>query len=357
MPACSSTVRARLKVLYIHPSPSSVRRAINICQSDLSSDIEEICLVNKVQWYEIRRRLRHCSECGLEYTWPSGTPKGTEDKFDLSFGEGYSELLSSLAKLTSVQALSFTDACYQPGFNMVSTQTVANWMDTVKVLPTSKERRAENKLYKSKTAITASPRFSFTDADVLQSLFQSPLGNRLRKLKLTEELPHGNRWQRCIVPSMLTHVELHVNTGWAYRNKWEELCFQVLHHSAPTLQSVNLAFQHNPSFKREHKADRSLEAVLQEIEFPALQRLELHSLEPKPGTFAPSVLMQNFDIKTFISERCSRLRQLLLVRLLPLSMTRPVRWEVFDEAMLDIEREVRAIGEPRHNIRELEIDP
>jgi len=48
LPACNSIMRKQLKTLYIHPGKGSIKRAIEICESNCAFDIEEICFINKV---------------------------------------------------------------------------------------------------------------------------------------------------------------------------------------------------------------------------------------------------------------------------------------------------------------------
>ena len=75
LPACNTMIQSRLKTLYVRPAPSAVKRAIEISQSELGSEIEEICFVNKVHWSVIRND--HNLVKDFAHNWPS---KARHDK-------------------------------------------------------------------------------------------------------------------------------------------------------------------------------------------------------------------------------------------------------------------------------------
>ena len=153
-PACTEIIRDKLKILYVHPSPSSVERAIGICKSDLSSEVEEICFVSKCVLWRCG-----CLDERAWRQWPSRnvTLRGRVDgQGACTFDQGYQELLSSLVELGCLQTVSFQESCDRPGFNMLSAQRMTNWLDTTAYRTgkfrgvVSKERKAENTLYAAK---------------------------------------------------------------------------------------------------------------------------------------------------------------------------------------------------------------
>lgn len=347
VPACSSTVRDRLKVLYIHPSPSSVRRAISLSQSDLGSDIEEISIVNRVLWPEIRRK----PDAGFQYTWPRGNSGNSGGNLSTGFAESYMQLLDALVNLTKLKALSFDNRIFQPkpGFNSISLQTVEDWAHTVKPILPSKELSAENKLYTSQPAASPQSRFKFTDVDALASLINR-FSNKLTKLKTNAELP-------CAQATMLhpgtlanlTHIELRINTGW-YKADWQLFSHHILQSAASNLRELKLHFNYNSAAERRRRIETSLAVVLEDLTFPALQSLELCALFH---------LVQEFDLGSFISERCDKLGVLRTtdVVALPLSYgaNHTGQLLLLDTVMLDIGWQVREVGEQDGKMREYRI--
>lgn len=344
MPACSSTVRDRLKVLYIHPSPSSVRRAIRISQSDLGSDIEEISIVNRVLWSEIRRK----PDAGFQYTWLRGSSRNIDGELYTDFAGAYKELLDSLVNLTKLKALSFDNRIFKakPGFNNISLQTVEDWARTVKPTLPSKQLSAENKLYTSQPAVNPQSRFKFTDVDVLASLINR-FSTKLTTLRTNAELPCA---QAAMLHSgtlaNLTRVELRINTGW-YKADWQVFSHHILQSAASNLRKLKLHFNYNSAAERRRRIETSLAVVLEGLTFPALQCLELYALFH---------LVQEFDLGSFILERCRELSVLRTtdVVALPLSYGAHHTGQLvlLDTVMLGIGWEVREADEQAEDARE-----
>lgn len=336
VPACSTTVRDRLKVLYIHPSPTSVQRAIKICQSDLGSEIEEICLVDKVFWLSIHRN----PEWGLQYTWPCGTFNMCGKTLNAGFDEAYKDLMDSLAALTKLQALSFDTSCNKPGFNINRNSLQRIEACAIKIRPTapSKELSAESKLYTSELPAPPQPRSKFADADALAAVINR-FSSKLAKLVITEELPLA---QAAMLQTgtlgNLTHVELYINTGW-YFSDWHLFCRHILQSAASNLQDLKLSFQYNPAAARQQRIETSLAVILEQLKFHALKRLELYASFP---------LVQDFNLKTFLSERCDKLEVLRTTNVVALPVVygpgHAGDMTLLDKVMLDIEREVSEVG-------------
>ncbi|KAM0714425.1 hypothetical protein Q7P37_010212 [Cladosporium fusiforme] len=343
---CSDALRARVKVLYIHPSPSSVRKAITICQSDLSSEIQEICFVSKIMWQIIRQREsagRRPQAIHLASSWPFLTaqqdkPSSQDECFPgATFSDAYSFLLSTLAGLPKVRAFSFTDTCDRPGFNMLPKTRIQEYAEAIQPVVLSKEKRAESKLYHHREPAPSDKLYRFMDADAVLSILSHP-EIQLTKLRVTDELPYADAiTNRCTIKGIrnsseysicqaklqhLTTIELHCNTGWD-RTSWQQTCHSILSLAAPNLQSLKLAFQHNAAVKRP-RADLGLLTILAGLEFPSLTHLELTALQPihrNRRHYRP--ICQDFDFVQFLTAHSAKLRTLHFSNVLFASATTP----------------------------------
>ena len=119
---CTEIMRDKLKVLYVHPCPRSVERAISICkQPDLSSEVEEICFLSKAPLWQDGLRIKlHQRQRALD------TPRDDVDRPVRTFDKSYQQLLSSLAELKCLQTVSFRESCDRLGLNILSAQHIAN---------------------------------------------------------------------------------------------------------------------------------------------------------------------------------------------------------------------------------------
>lgn len=337
-------IRTRLKTLYVHPGPGSVKRAIKICHSDLGSDIEEICFVNKVHWSVIRNDDKLVKD--FAHNWPSKATHEKMKELNPAFVTHYEEFLSSLASLPKVMALSFTDECDRPGFNMVAPRVVRDWVFDVKEhTPTiSREQKAIGKLYGNHSSFAqprSKVRYSFADLDAVISSMNR---RDFTTLRLTEELPFADaKTLSNITVGNLTHIELHIHLGW-YRSAWQQFCHELLRLAAPTLQHLKLAFRHNPAAVRRKRPEVSLAVVVQDVDFLKLQKLELCAVQlPAELPYAPQII----DFTRFLSQHCKKLELLRVERVLP-TLEYVVTGEDFvsmDDILLDLDRETKALDE------------
>ena len=190
LPACNTMIQSRLKTLYVRPAPSAVKRAIEISQSELGSEIEEICFVNKVHWSVIRND--HNLVKDFAHNWPSKARHDKMKELNPAYATHYDEFLSSLSSLLKITTLTFKDVCDKPGFNMVAPRVVRDWVFTVKEHVPSKEQKATRNLYGHRAGYfqhRSQLRFNFADLDAVVSRF--PRGN-FTSLQLCEELPFAN---------------------------------------------------------------------------------------------------------------------------------------------------------------------
>lgn len=338
---CTDTLRKRLRVLYVHPSASSLRKAIKICQSDLSSDIEEVCFVNKVMWHTIRQQEnagRHLEAIDIAATWPSSNSKQGKksDQSESShFAGAYSVLLSALADLPNIQSFSFTDTCDKPGFNMLPKSRIFEYAEALQPVVLSKEHQAENKLYRRRDPTPSYQRDGFTDTEAVLAIL-SHFRITFKHLRITDELPYAHdlsyRCTRChhhpafrscqSKLANLTSLELHCNTGWD-RTFWHDTCHDILSLAAPKLQRLKLAFQHNAAVRRV-RVEQSLQTLFTGLDFPKLTHLDLLALHPSPRNgrhYRP--ICQEFDLVDFLSTHTSTLQLLTISNILFSAPTSP----------------------------------
>ena len=348
---CTEVIRAKLKILYVHPSPSSVQRAISICKSDFSSEVEEICFVS--QCPKQHSQLPADQMKGVDFTWPSHKSQNGRLLMSdymrecrlggLAFSESYQELFSSLAGLGRLQAFSFQESCDRPGLNMMSAERLSNWVQTIEpkglnkmsaerlsnwlrtIEPNtrvSEERRAENALY-------AASVFVWLDIDALQAVLNHS-GLNFTRLKLGHELPENpfdrEMSFRLVRPLTLTRLDLLATGLWVGR-KWHLLCCELLASAAPALVELRLGIRHFTSnFHREEDFEITLKRLLQGFDeskpllvLPKLERLEFYSTPARaPSRLSPGLMVQTFHLENFLAKSCSKLRFFRLNELVPI---------------------------------------
>lgn len=378
VPACTEAIRDKLKVLYVHPCPSSVQRAISICSSDLSSEVNEICFISK------NFHAMHDHEHGHSDTGPATLPWPITEPLDKEVGHAgrwedahmitkfrssYRELLSSLATLKTT-TFSFSESCDKPGFNMISAQRIASWRKTVEPEAPSKERRAENNLYGAKLKLLPQTRFQFADCDALASL----LGDTditFTRLKITHELAFVG----CASSLGLTHIdhyrpltalELTVSHGGRYHSPWESPYGEMLKSTADTLIELKLNFTYRsatPVVNNGGRQGSGLMLMLHLLCMPELRRLELCRFPaPDSGVSArnPNAFMLlHMPLGVCLVDQCRKLRRLKLVNVIMLTQHQRLAttpWTM-DDDVLNFGTAGREIeGLDRESTRAWEID-
>jgi hypothetical protein len=250
VPVCNDAVKSKakeLKVIYVHPSPSSVKRAITICQLDLSSEVEELCFVSKnfhfhndqdgnfvpagpsaFPWL-VRKPLSN--NVSQPYPW---TRNQIHEDVVSNFKSSYRELLSSLAAL-KIERLSFSEVCDQPGFNMISDQRINSWRETLE------ERKSEDTLIPLTTS-------KFADSDALASVLSDPRF-KFTNLRISYQLPYMGCASSLGMAHIggyraLTHLDLTLNYDDARQNTWIQLYADFLSSTASTLIELKIGFQY-----------------------------------------------------------------------------------------------------------------
>ena len=261
---CTEVMRDKLKILYVHPSPSSVARAISICKkSDLSSEVEEICFLSKAPLRQDDYRITlH------QRQWAFHNPRDDVERPVPPFSHTYQELLSSLAKLEGLHTFSFRESCDRPGFNALSTQRINNWQDTLahhhgqynKDSTCRKKGRIENTLLfrpgDTFHVLHSKPKppmaFLFADVDALDAVLNS--GINFTRLILPHEL-FGNLFSYHVQmlgifvfhrppPSILriqtlTHLDVTATAKWI-DCAWHVHCAELLYAVAATLLELKI---------------------------------------------------------------------------------------------------------------------
>lgn len=328
---CTEVMRDKLKVLYVHPSPRSIERAISICkQPDLSSKVEEICFVSKAPlWQDGRQTLLH----GVHpRRWASHSPQDNADGPIGTFDQSYQQLLSSLAKLKCLQTVSFRESCDRAGFNVVSARRIANWQDTLTSL-----RGPENRLYATNSKPAPPMAFLFSDADALDAVLNSGIsftrsilphelsGNPLsfRQSSFGERPLFFHPPPSILRPQILTHLDFTVAAYWK-SCAWHAHCAELLRSAAASLVELRIGIRRSPRQDRDTVGSlRELlgdpEAHLDYIHLPRLRRLEFHcppewSLCTKQPV---SVMKQSLDLDAFLEDHCKELRTLHLTDIDP----------------------------------------
>lgn len=323
VPASTSLLRSRLKVLYVHPTAPSLRTAIELCRSDLCTEIEEVALLGKVPWPEIlkyardpraeteraRRERRTAISDYLPWTaeMPKSKLKGITSAISTdqravrsdrpgfsgrSFAKTYVQLLDALTNLPKARKLSFRSSCVSPAFNMISrSQIESHTLKSCQLGPQA-SRLGLGVQVSGKKKKDASEDRPFSDADAIFALLDSaPIP--YTELVVTDEMRYVSEYFRSLSPggsvfpdrlrhkvSKLTSVEFHVTTGWLF-TEWQRTCYAILAQCAPQLQSLTLRFQHNAAM-RTAQGDKSLSTVIRDLNFPQLQKLKLVALLPTP---------------------------------------------------------------------------
>jgi hypothetical protein len=352
VPACTTAIRDKvklMKVLYVHPCPTSVQRAISICQLDVSSEVKEICFVGKNFRNDEEDKLFHAGSAifvpagPAAFPWPVREPleddasqtnpwaqalTQLQENVVCKFQSSYRELLSSLAALR-ITRFSFSESCDEPGFNMISAQRIASWRETVE---------SENKLIPQ-------TEFKFTDIDAVAAVLSDPRFTFTR-LKITHELPY----EGC-APSLgmmligsyraLTHVDLTVSHG--CHSAWGCHYSDFLSSTCSTLVELKIGFQYRDTTPVVPIGDEEVDfaCIVQMLELPRLQHLELRRF-PAPDANLPAdnpnaVMLQHVDLGHFLAQRCKKLRFLQLTNVVPVlsGQSPPKPWTMADVVLQD----------------------
>lgn len=185
---CNESLAKLNIILYIHPTTSSLRQAIQICGHPLfKQSIREIALLGKVCWRDIElvfpqiRMEKSCitaaSAKGRFCPWPAALPVArdpgdrTVPTEPANFEVAYAPLLTAFGRLPNAQALSFMPAEEGPGWNQTGQKLIDSHARSCALPPSTKAQQTR-----------------YSDADAVFSLL-SALEGTITSLRLDTELP------------------------------------------------------------------------------------------------------------------------------------------------------------------------
>lgn len=320
-PVCSTVVQRRLTCLYIHPSKSSLRAAIDICHHPLFGQIiNEVVILGKVDFASLPchgscLRYDHsqscCNQKSICRPWPSSLPAprsttsakveglaraGISNSADTPFALAYEPLIRALQALPKLVRLSAAESVATPGLNAISQSLIDSHA--------KKHSSAESPSSKYSRGPT-----SRCDAEVVFAVLTSPKLH-LTKLAIASELPF--RLELASLSNdffaQLTDIELHFDSHWQV-TLWQQRCGDLL-RSAHALKNLRIIYRPNGVPPRARTRD-SLSAVLSNQQWATLESLELISLPSTSHETRPERPMcQEFDLADFVKRHCGSLKKL-----------------------------------------------
>lgn len=291
---CNETLAKQNTILYIHPSTSSLRQAIQICGHPLfKHSIREIALLGKISGRDIELaipqirtpghadRVTAASARGQFCPWPPALPvaRGPGDRpAPASFEVAYAPLLAALAGLPNVRSLTFTSSVERLGWNQTGQKLVDSHAKSSAVPPATKMQQAR-----------------YSDADAIFGV-ASALGASITSLRLDSELPFAGNIIRSLhgfrigptgnesVPTPLcsaqtkhlTSLDLVLNVGTLKADHALER--GLIGSSASTLQHLRLTLipQHARAQAPEAYQDLALLSVDSRLWFGPDEPINLH---------------------------------------------------------------------------------
>ena len=332
---CSRALQIQLKRIYIHPSPRALKATLGICAHPVfSREIEEVVLLGKVDWTEVR--MRYSSTVRSVYNtwdcdvgspssrdfcaWPSEFPcaiMGTQEDAESvrpaaeSRAEGgktspYGPLLDALASLPKLQRLTFAGEVAKPGFNQVSKTTIES--------------------VAKKAAVGKKPRTALADSQILMRIL-CYANVHIRHLRLDTEMPYIYDYLYApytttaqpllsviSASECLTSVELILDQGWAH-TKWQRFCNRILAH-ARALQHLRIGWRSNSTCKQSLCEETAL-TLFDKHTWPNLQSIELLLETAQPeGKRTSRPTCQWFDFVGFLARQKSSLKRVVLSNVL-----------------------------------------
>jgi hypothetical protein len=237
---------------------------------------------------------------------------------------------------------------------MVAEQVIKNWaftvIETARTWDAMAQSRALSSFQKAEAKLYGMPKvksmkngFNFSDLDAIVA----SLGRiTITTLKLSEELPFANeRSLATATINRLTHIELLIHLGWQ-KSAYQRFANELLRNAAPTLQTLNLTFKHNPATAWRRKAETSLATIVRDIDFPKLRSLELSALDlPENLPYVPQIV----DFMAFLA-RCESLKFIRTSRVFPtlqhiLILIDPDDYPSMDCILSEFKGEARALEE------------
>lgn len=330
----ATAIKTRLTRLYIHPSGPSLRTAVDICNSELGSAVEKVCLLGKILWQqnlESHRDFRHAEASSIYLRdnvfdtfrpWPHAFPKPKtnhekdEHRHD-TFDAAYQPLVDALARLPKLTKIAFAETINGDGFNKISQAKI--------------DAHAQKYVSMKKPSITTKAgRHSWSDADAVLDLLSAsrltfsglslmadlPFITRLSREMTadSDDQPVKSRYSEAI--GRLETLELHLDCGWN-DTEWHRFC-SVLLSKTLGLKRLRVVFKHNAAVRR-FEVMTCLTNILGLTTLRELQSLELIAQLPGPvdgRSYRPITL--RFDLPGFLARHAAlqilRLSNVLLAK-------------------------------------------
>ncbi|TKA22085.1 hypothetical protein B0A50_08463 [Salinomyces thailandicus] len=287
---CSDILNERLRVLYVHPSASSLKHAVSICEhSILGAKIEEVVLVGKSMWREIEvlyPGFRNHSEQQWRLAagfasrfrpWPrkfpekhsfqgGRVPELSDSHAGMPFETEYKRLINALACWSGLKKIAFAETVAVAGWNQPSEYVVKTHAQKNSepakdfIRPSQKQRQRT----------TTDTRHS--DIDVLLSLLFHPSLD-FSTLSIGDDMPFSSAWKYHEIPPLLenalesrahklaalTNLELTFTRGWR-GTPWHTFCRNTL-EQATGLRHLRLVWKPNAAVKYSREEEAIWEAL------------------------------------------------------------------------------------------------
>jgi hypothetical protein len=284
LPACNTIVKERCRTLFLHPAPTPMRRALEICAPPyLGKEIEEVVLLGKPSLDEQDNAWPWVFPVGIGGDRESSlmTMNEVHEKGKYSFDN----LMDSLKRLKKLRSIAFAEKVSHSlkgaSFNQVSEQQINSYAFSRTIAPTRRSRQnAERPLYRSNADVfydlAASSRFQFRSLRTECELRSPPTLRPVRHL---------------------SSLDLTIDT----RNfKTRDYCIYsaLIEASQSTLQSLRMALPAHTQ-KKVSFNHRTLHSLLSPHEFPQLRTLKIDALVEEGGKRRDRPQFQMFNMAAF----------------------------------------------------------
>lgn len=185
--ACNEALATRCNTLYLHPSKTSLRQSVDICEHPFfSKSITELVVLGKTvgpgipQNHAKRQSSSPEAGRGSMFPWPSTAlsrrlpaPQPETGRREGDLEAGYQELFNAIVGLPYLCRLSYSGSTQKPGWNQTA------------------QSRIESHAKTCAAPVTAWQERRYTDGEVLFHLLGA-LGPKVNSLDLDTEFPCAN---------------------------------------------------------------------------------------------------------------------------------------------------------------------
>lgn len=313
LPSCNMVVQQRLKTLYCHPSAKAMKHALSICNHPVyNQTIDEVVILGKVVWRDIEKVYPGYRKHGLGPS-PQLASQLKAGRFCFWSEESCGLLTVALEQLPKLKHLTFAEKASPRGWNQVSSAVIDGHYHKYSV--------------KDSTPIS---QHNMTDANVWFTLLRQP-DLHFTSCRMKSELPFLDNVRKALNRDaglrhlgrsalgscdLLTTLEITLDCGWASggdhapSTEFYHLLLDLCHAN---LQTLDITLRPNMSI-RDLYYDRTLHELLQGLEFPKLEtlniKLQQDSNQPHSRRHRP--ICCDFSITTFLNNHLDTLEHLKL---------------------------------------------